>query len=407
MAPPAPPVSAARSLPRLAPAAAVRSSAIRDLLALTAQPGILSLAGGMPALDAVHDDVLPSVAAEVLADAGAVQYGPTEGWPALRTWIAGVVDRAAGAAPPADPDDVLVTHGSQQALDLVVRALVEPGTAVVVERPTYLGAVQALTAARADAHAVAVDDDGIDTERLAAGLRAGLRPALCYLAPTFQNPSGVVMSAGRRAHLGALADRYGFVVVDDDPYRDLAFGPVPSRLRADVPDDLAVTLGTFSKVVAPGLRVGWAHGPRWLVGALTRLKQAADLHTSTVAQQVLAAAVARPGWWEARAARLAGLYRRRAGVLAAAVADHGRGRIEAAAARGGMFLWGRLTDGTDGAALLPAALRRGVAFVPGAEFSCDGAAGPHLRLCFATLDDAALVEAARRLGAALGDERTG
>ena len=382
--------------PRVSGAAGrVPSSTIRDLLALTADDRVLSLAGGLPAVDHVHDPVLAELAAQVLADPAAAQYGATEGWAPLRAWAAGTL-----AEPPADPADVRITHGSQQALDLVVRTLVDPGDAVVVEHPTYLGAAQVLAAADATVTAVPVDDDGLDTARLADALAAGLRPRLCYLAPTYQNPSGVVMSAERRVHLGGLADRYGFVVVDDDPYRDLGFAPPPPRLRAGVPPEWSVTLGTASKVLAPGLRVGWVHGPGWLIDPLTRLKQAADLHTSTAAQRLVAEAVTRPGWLDGRAVPLTALYRHRAGVLASALRRAAGDRLTFAAPRGGMFLWVRLARGraTD---LLPAALARGVAFVPGAAFALADPPDDHLRLCFATLGDDDLRTAADRLAAAL------
>jgi 2-aminoadipate transaminase len=402
---------AVRVLTSLAPrpplsqaAARVPSSAIRDLLALTGSSDVLSLAGGLPALGHVHDPVLATAAARVVDDAEAVQYGTTEGWPPLRRWIARRLSNGSGGVAAA-ADDVRVTHGSQQAIDLVVRALVDPGDVVVVERPTYLGAVQALAPAAARVHAVPVDADGLDTHLLADALRAGLRPRLCYLAPTFQNPSGVVMSAERRAHLAELASHHGFVVVDDDPYRDLAFSPPPPPLRAWLDPELSVTLGTFSKVLAPGLRVGWVHGPPWLVAALTRLKQATDLHTSTVAQRIVAEVVTPPDWLDGRIGRLVALHRHRAAVLTGALRDRLDGRLHLADARGGMFLWGRLDDdlGLDADALLPGALARGVAFVPGAAFACDDAPSSHLRLCFATLDDDRLTEAAHRLAGAVAD----
>ncbi len=401
MSTPAPAAPAAP--PRLAGAVSrVPTSAIRDLLDLTASPDVLSLAGGLPALGPVHDAVIAEAAARAAAEEPALQYGPTPGSPRLRAWIAGRL-----AADPADPrpgdDGVVVTHGSQQALDLVVRALVDPGDTVVVEDPTYLGAVQALASTAARVHAVPVDGDGLDTDRLALDLRAGLRPVLCYLAPTFQNPSGAVMSAERRAHLGRLAGRYGFVVVDDDPYRDLGFSPPPPRLRRWVPAELSVTLGSFSKVLAPGLRVGWVHGPGWLVEAVTRLKQAGDLHTSGLAQHIVADLVDRPGWLDRRTGRLVDLYRERSRVLGAALRDLAGDRLTFGDTRGGMFLWARLASGDDTAALLPRALRSGVAFVPGAAFSCAPAPSPHLRLCFATLDAFDLREAARRLVGALDD----
>jgi 2-aminoadipate transaminase len=392
-----------RTRPALSAAAGrVPSSTIRDLLALTADDRVLSLAGGLPAVGHVHDGVLAEAAARVLARPDAAQYGTTEGWAPLRAWVAGRV-----GAPGAADDGVRITHGSQQALELTVRALVDPGAPVVVEQPTYLGAVQALAAADAAVVAVPVDGDGMDTDRLAGALAAGLRPRLCYLAPTYQNPSGVVMSPERRAHLGALADRYGFVVVDDDPYRELGFSPPPPRLRTWVPPEWSVTLGTFSKLLAPGLRVGWLHGPAWLVDPLTRLKQAADLHTSTVAQRLVADVVARPGWLDGRAARLAALYRHRAGVLAGALWAASGDRLAFAEPRGGMFLWARLRPGpgdpaADAARLLPAALAAGVAYVPGEAFARADPPRDHMRLCFSTLDDGDLRTAADRLGRVLG-----
>jgi 2-aminoadipate transaminase len=399
--------TAVRPRPALSAAAGrVPTSTIRDLLALTEDDRVLSLAGGLPAVGHVHDAVLAEIAARVLAEPDAAQYAPTEGWAPLRAWLAAGL--AGGDDPPAAAGDVRVTHGSQQALELTVRALVDRGSAVVVEQPTYLGAVQALRAVDAAVRAVPVDADGMDTDRLAGLLAGGLQPRLCYLAPTYQNPSGAVMSPERRAHLGALADRYGFVVVDDDPYRDLGFAPPPPRLRRWVPPELAVTLGSFSKVLAPGLRVGWLHGPGWLVEPLTRLKQAADLHTSTVAQRVVAEAVVRPGWLAGRAERLVALYRHRAGVLAGALAGAAGDRLGFAVPRGGMFLWARLaptrrSPAPDAAALLPKALALGVAFVPGAAFALADPPADHLRLCFATLPDDDLREAATRLAAALDD----
>jgi 2-aminoadipate transaminase len=373
-------------------AAGVRSSAIRDLLALTADPRVLSLAGGLPAFETLPADDVTAAVAEVLAtERAAIQYGQTEGDAGLRAWIA---SHELGEP---TAERVLVTHGSQQALRLLVEALVEPDDVVVVERPSYLGMLQALATSGAEVVDVACDDDGIDVDELATLLAAGLRPKLCYLAPTFQNPSGSVLPDERRAVLGELAGRYGFVVIDDDPYRELGFGPVPSRLRRFVPDDLAVTLGSFSKTLAPGLRVGWVHGPAWLTPILTRLKQAADLHTNGLGQRVVATLVERPGWLDAAIAQRRTLYRARATAAAGALARH-LPDLAVPTPRGGMFLW--LDLGTDTDELLATGLEHGVAFVPGSAFDHRLRPSTHGRLCYATLDGPDLEEAARRLAAA-------
>jgi len=331
--------------------------------------------------------------AEVLADSrAALQYGQTEGEAAPRAWIA---DHELGAG--TATEQVLVTHGSQQALRLLVEALVEPGDVVVVERPSYLGMLQALATSGAEVVDVPGDADGMDVDELAGLLAAGLRPKLAYLAPTFQNPSGSVLPDERRAVLGELADRYGFVVVDDDPYRALGFEPVPNRLRAFVPEDLAVTLGSFSKTLAPGLRVGWVHGPRWLTPILTRLKQAADLHTNTLGQHVVASLVTRPGWLDAAVEQRRALYRRRADAAVVALGAH-LPDLPVPAPRGGMFLWLDLGHDTDD--LLAAALAHGVAFVPGSAFDHRLRPSTHGRLCYATLEAPELEEAARRLATA-------
>lgn len=382
----------------LAPRArGVRSSAIRDLLALTASPDVLSLAGGLPAFETLPaDDVAVAVGEALATERSALQYGQTEGEGPLRAWIAAHELRGSSGRG-VDADRVLVTHGSQQALRLLVEALLEPGDVVVVERPSYLGMLQALATSGAEVVDVTCDADGIDVDELGALLAAGLRPKLVYLAPTFQNPSGSVLPDERRAALGELAGRHGFVVVDDDPYRALAFEAVPSRLRDHVPDDLAVTLGSFSKTLAPGLRVGWVHGPAWLTTVLTRLKQAADLHTNSLGQRVVTSLVTREGWLDDAVSQRRLLYRRRADAAVAALARH-LPDLVVAPPRGGMFLW--LDLGTDTDALLAAALEHGVAFVPGSAFDHRLRPSTHGRLCYATLDGPDLEEAARRLAAA-------
>ena len=371
-------------------AAGASSSVIRDLLRLVEQPGVLSLAGGLPAAGCFPVSRLRRAADRALSAGGryggaALQYGPTEGDDQLRALAADLLDSPV--------DDVLVTTGSQQGLDLVARALVDPGDVVVVESPSYVGGLQALRACEPNFVAVPIDADGLCTDELERRLHGGLRPKLVYTIPNFQNPSGTTLALERRRHLAALADRFGFVVLEDDPYGALRFrgDPIPSVRTWS---DRTVTLGTASKLLAPGLRVAWLAAPRWLVGALIRLKQATDLHTSTFAQRIVADVLADRAFLAEHVTILTRTYRERCDALAGGLA----GVVDAAAPDGGMFLWGRVVGaGFDTAAELPRAVEAGVAYVPGSAFHVDAGGRDAVRLSFATLTPSELVEAARRL----------
>ena len=387
--------------------AGLRSSAIRDLLALTRAPGVLSLAGGLPAPDTFPAGRIAEVAGRLLRTdpAAALQYGPTEGEPRLRAWVAAYEGARGGAA--VDPERVIMTAGSQQALDLLARTLCTPGDPVVVEEPAYLGGLQALSAAGARLEPVATDADGLDVDALADRLAGGLRPVAVYTVATFQNPTGAVLARARREQLAGLAGRYGFTVIEDDPYAEIRFGPATTPpvppVRAFDDGEHVVTLGSFSKTVAPGLRVGWAVLPAALAGPVARLKQAADLQTGSLGQAVVADLVADEAWWAAHLDDVRAGYARRARALVTALAEVFGERLRVGTPRGGMFLWGRFVDGTATAPLLTAAAARGVAFVPGAEFFVGAPDPATLRLSFATLGPDDLAEAARRLGRAHRD----
>ena len=259
------------------------SSAIRDLLRLTEQPGILSLAGGLPTAESFPTDELRGAAARILDASGpygpqALQYGRTEGVTELRELV------AAQSGVPAET--VVVTTGSQQALDLIARCTIDPGDVVVVESPTYVGALQAIRAFQPAFEPVPGDLAGLDTIELERRLVAGLRPTLCYVVSNFANPTGATMSLERREHLLRLAQRYGFLVLEDDPYGDLRFRgrPVPSIRSLPGAAEHVASLRTVSKTLAPGLRLGWAALPTWLTDAVVVAKQGVDLHTSTLSQ---------------------------------------------------------------------------------------------------------------------------
>ena len=387
-------------------ARSARSSVIRDLLRLVERPGVRSMAGGLPAPESFPVERMRVAVDRVLGRsvgiASPLQYGPTEGVGVLREWVAAQADPAATA------DQVVITTGSQQGLDLLAHALCDPGDVIVVEEPAYLGALQAFRTAGATLVPVPLvrdagpDGDGLDVDALAAHLAGGLRPKACYVAPNFQNPTGATMSAARRARLGALADQYGFVVIEDDPYRDLRFAgdPQPSIRRSS---ELVVSLGSGSKVLAPGLRVGWMVAPSWLVPAVVRLKQARDLHTSSLSQWVAHDVLADAAFVAQHRLTLAELYGSRCAALVDALRHHLGDRIEFAAPDGGMFVWGSIA-GVDTTALLPIAVEEGVAFVPGGAFYVEDDAPDgrdRVRLSFATLLPAELDDAVARLARAV------
>jgi 2-aminoadipate transaminase len=370
----------------------IRSSAIRDLLAVTERPEIISLAGGLPAPDAFPTEALAKVTANVLAtDArDALQYSATAGWAPLRTWVAD----GCGA----DPDQVVVTHGSQQALELTLRALVDPGDLVAVPDPAYVGALQAIRLSGAELLPVPVDVHGIDVEHLADRLAAGARPRVLYVVADLDNPTGTTLPEERLRALATLADRYGFVIVDDEPYGALRWnGDRPAALHTF--SDRVVSLGTTSKTLCPGLRIGWAIAPQPVADALILLKQAVDLQTATFTQRIAHGLLSRPEFLGPHLAGLRTTYRGRATALVDALRLEVDG-LELAMPDGGMFLWARL-PGVDTSTLLDVAVTHGTAFVPGAAFAVTRPATDRLRLSFATASEPELTEAARRLGQAV------
>jgi 2-aminoadipate transaminase len=385
-----------KTLARSAARRRITSSAIRDLLDVAQRPDVISLAGGLPAPESFPVAALASAMADVLRHdpAGSLQYSTSQGDPELRQWI--------GEQRHATEADVVVTAGSQQALDLVARLLVDPGDAVALADPGYVGAIQAFRLAGADLLAVPADHDGLRVdvlgERLATG--AWAVPRAVYVVSNFANPGGATLSLERRRALAALADHHGFVIVDDDPYGELRWaGTGPSPLAAS--SDRVVTLGSFSKVLSPGLRLGYAVGPPAIIEDLVLLKQAADLHTATFTQQAALRVVDDADAWTAHLDRIRRLYRDRAGALSAALTSRLGHRVEAGPVEGGMFVWARL-PGVDTTALLPRAIDAGVAYVPGSAFAvAPGAHADALRLSFATVDAANLDEGVRRLATAL------
>jgi 2-aminoadipate transaminase len=375
----------------------VRGSAIRDLLALTARPEVISLPCGLPGTDLLPRERIATALAAAMADPAAVQYSETAGLRPLREVIAEHESERLGRAVAGEA--VVITSGSQQALDLVARALLDPGDPIVVEDPVYVGALQVFQAAGAALHPVPVDADGMAVDVLADRLAAGLRPRLVHTVSSFHNPRGATLSAPRRALLAQLAERYGFLVVEDDPYGLLAFdGPPPVPVAAH--GERVVRLGSASKVLAPALRVGWLTGPVPLCAAVERLKQSTDLCTSSLTQLVTAELLADHAWFAAHLDRLRMALRERATALTCAVTGVFGDAVTRSVPTGGMFCWLEFRDGTRPADLLPTALDHGVGYVPGAAFAVGQDLSAAARLCFASNPPGALHTAVERLGAA-------
>ncbi|CAL9502225.1 2-aminoadipate transaminase [Streptomyces sp. enrichment culture] len=400
-----PPPTRSSVPPLAARARAVGGSPVRDILAVTARPEVINFAGGLPAPELFDAKGIAAAYETVLAEAPAraLQYSTTEGEPALRDALAA---RTTVRGLPTGPDDLLVTTGSQQALSLLATALVEPGDTVLVENPCYLAALQAFGFAGARVLAVPGDEHGVDPGALGE-LVVRERPKLLYTVPTFQNPTGRTLPAGRRAAVAAVAARHGLWIVEDDPYGELRYEGERLPWIAAHPgaEDRTVLLGSFSKVMAPGLRLGWLRAPGELRRACAVAKQAADLHTPTV-NQLAAARYLADNDLDAHVARVAGVYRERrdamlSGLAAALPTGSVWNRPE-----GGMFLWARLPQPYDTTALLPRVVRQNVAYVPGAPFYAGTPDRTTLRLCFVTQTPAEIGEGLRRLGEGLSPTRS-
>ncbi len=362
-------------------AARMNPSVIREILKVTERPGIISFAGGLPSPATFPVAEFAAASAQVLAQDGpaALQYAASEGFGPLR-------ERVAASLPwPVDPAQVLITTGSQQGLDLVAKVLVDAGSRVLGETPTYLGALQAFMPMEPEVVDVRSDDEGVLPEDL-EGKAAGAR--FLYLLPNFQNPTGRTMSEARRAAVSALAARLGLPIVEDNPYGDLWFDqPPPAPLAARNPEG-TLYLGSFSKVLAPGLRLGFLVAPPALYPKLLQAKQAADLHSPSFNQR-MAARVLEGDFLDRHVPRIRALYRSQRDAMLAALQREMAGLgVEWNAPAGGMFLWARLPRGMNAVDLLPAAVEAGVAFVPGAAFYAGAEDDPEalrtLRLSFVT-----------------------
>jgi 2-aminoadipate transaminase len=383
----------------------LKPSAIRELLKTTVAPDLISFAGGLPAPELFPVEALARAARDVLADDGpsALQYGVSEGHLPLREWVCGHLAGADGMT--ASPDQVLITNGSQQGLDLVAKALIDPGDFVVVENPAYLGALQAFKSYQAEIVGVPGDGDGIRTDALEAALaRLPRPPKLLYLIPNFQNPTGTSLSGARRARVVEIAAWHGVPIVEDDPYGRLRFAGRDLPPLASMPgSESVIYLGTSSKILAPGLRIAWLVAPdRELFERLVAAKQAADLHTSSFAQRVVHRYFQVPGALELHIRRLRAAYALRRTAMLQALERHLPPGCTWTRPDGGLFLWVRLPPHIDGFDLLKASTREKVAFVPGEPFWVGDPHRNTIRLNFSNASVEKIEEGVRRMAAVMG-----
>ena len=388
----------------------VETSAIRELFKLLGKPGIISFAGGFP--DSAMFDVegiKAAVNAALTEEPGAaLQYGATEGYNPLREQLAAFM-QSKGCAD-VTPEGLIVTTGSQQGLDLLGKTLISPGDKVIVEGPTFLATIQCFRLYGAEIITAPIDGEGVQTDKLEE-LIALHKPKFAYLIPTFGNPSGALLSLERRKKVLEMAVKYNTVIVEDDPYGDLYFGatpPPPSilSLSKDVPGsrDLLVHCGSLSKVLSPGLRVGWMVAPPALLANATMCKQFSDAHTSTFAQAT-AAQYLKAGRMPATLDKVRAVYGQRALTMGNALRKELGDAISFVQPQGGLFVWARLTGAggkvSEGATLAKRAIDKGVAFVPGAPFYASNPDLSTLRLSFATADEGKILEGVGRLGEAV------
>ncbi len=385
----------------------MRSSAMRDLMAITARPEVISLAGGLPDTSTFPPQSFAAQMTRIAQEsaAEALQYGPTEGFEETKDCILQVMG-AEGMLP--DHDDIIVTTGGQQALDLVCKTLVDPGDVVICEAPTYPGAVPVFCSYEADTIQIECDEDGMKVEELGPLLdrldAEGRQPKLIYTVPTFQNPAGVTMSLERRQLLVELARQRELLVVEDNPYGLLRFSGerLPPLYQLDG-GDFVIYVGTFSKILSPGIRLGWAVAPPPVMEKIVLGKQASDLCTSTLTQYFVREYFAE-GRWGRYIEELVALYRGRRETMVAALEEHFPAAASWTHPEGGLFIWATLPEYIDTSDLLAKALRADVAFVPGAAAFVDGRGGSSMRLNFSGVGEDEIREGVRRIGKVIAEQ---
>ncbi len=382
------------------------ASEIRALFAVATRPEVVSLAGGMPYLSALPMDAVGSVVERLVVERGAValQYGSAQGDPKLREQICEVM---ALEGVQADPDDIIVTVGSQQALDLVTRIFIDPGDVILAEAPSYVGALSTFASYQAQVVHVAMDDDGLIPDRLRDAIESvkscGRRPKFLYTIPNFHNPAGVSLSLERRREVVEICREHDLLILEDNPYGLLGFDEEPMRaLHADAPDQV-IYLGTFSKTFAPGFRVGWAVAPHGVREKLVLAAEAAVLCPPVFSQLAVSTYLATEPWQE-QIKKYRELYRERRDAMLSALEDMMPPSVTWTKPKGGFYVWLTLPEGLDSKAMLPRAVTARVAYVPGTAFFADGFGSASLRLSYCYPTPERIREGIRRLAGVLEEE---
>lgn len=373
-------------------ASAIQSSAIREILKVTERPEVISFAGGLPSSATFPVDEMLASFDRVLTSRGreALQYSTTEGFAPLREWVAA---RVGTPGAPVSPEEVLIVSGSQQGLDLLAKVLVDPGDKVLVETPTYLGALQSFSLFSPNYVSIASDEDGLLPEALTEDMRDA---KFLYCLPNFQNPTGRLLPDERRQRLAERARELNLLILEDDPYGALSYdGETPPSIRSLAPER-TVYMGSFSKVLAPGLRLGYVIAPPALRAKLVQAKQATDLHTATISQMVVYDVV-KDGFLDTHIPTIRKLYSDQCAAMLAALTHHMPEDVRWNTPRGGMFLWAELPRGMDASVVLARAVEQNVAFVPGAPFFAANPVKEALRLAFVTVPPVRIEEGVARL----------
>ena len=379
-------------------ATSLEASVIRETLKISNKPGIINFAGGLPASELLPTEQIRICLDAVLTDhaAQALQYSISQGVPVLRELIAQRISRQ---GLPVSADNILITTGSQQGLDLIGRVFLEPGDYVVTELPTYLGALQAFNFYQARYAPIQMDDDGMIIDNLEEKI-IQYRPKMIYVVPNFQNPSGITMSYQRRKALMNLVFRHQIAMIDDNPYGELRYSGTPLPSLRGLGGDAVIQLGTFSKLISPGLRIGWICAPVSAIAIIEKAKQAVDLHSSTFSQ-FIAAEFLKRGYLDPHIERIREAYALKRDTMIAAMKEYFPSSVRWPHPDGGLFLWVQLPENVSASMVFQQALHAGVAFIHGRPFHPDGTGDNTMRLNFASSSPENIVEGIKRLGKVL------
>ncbi len=379
----------------------VKKSFIREILKVTADPAIISFAGGLPNPISFPIDEIEAATKKVLREDGAnaLQYSTTEGYLPLRQFIAERYKKRFGLS--ADPNEILITNGSQQGLDLLGKVFLNKGDDVLIERPGYLGAIQALSIFEPNFHSVALHDDGVDIEALETALQRH-NPKLFYAVPNFQNPSGLSYTEENRRRAAEVLSRHNTFFIEDDPYGELRFRGSDSLSMKNFFNEGTILLGSFSKIVSPAMRLGWVYAPKDIMEKLITAKQAADLHTNYFSQRVLYSYLAENDI-DAHISKIKSLYKAQSDCMTESIEKYFPSSVKCTKPEGGMFMWVTLPEGLSSLDLFEIASKKNVAFVPGDPFYVNATGTNSLRFNYTNADEKMIKEGIRRVAEAINE----